>query len=383
MALVAREVLSAGGASEASANTRSVVYVQRGRVLLRSLTDFTVSGAGREGFTFALPEGFEVTQVQSQLLRGWSVEAGVLRVDLRRPSGARHQVWVQGELALSGNAFSAPQVIPQGVTREGGELGFAVEDGLRVLPRETQGLRRAGPGSLSSLLQGLSDPRQPLEIASAYSFVRRPCELALERVEEDLEVRVRNRLSVRVDDDHVAMTADLSYEVRRGKAYEFNVLVPAGFTLAGRETALDLREVGVADVEGGRVYRLGLGSGLKGSGEVRLHFVRPHSLEGGAEVALPFADVRSLGVSQETAEVALAVAHGLRLRVNGTPSGLTPRDVRSVTRGWSEPQAASWVVGYRRGEASGPGLAQATLQVTSLSLELHTATVSSNFLVGL
>jgi len=362
VALVAREVLSAGGASEASANTRSVVYVQRGRIFLRSLTEFAVSGAGREGFTFALPEGFEVTNVQSQLLRGWSVADGVLRVDLRRPSDARHQVFVQGELELDAAEFTAPHVVPQGVTREQGELGLAVEDGLRVLPQTTTGLRRAGASNLTPLLRGLSNPRQPVELASAYSFVRRPCSLQLQRVEEELEVRVKSRISARVDTDEVALTANLRYEVRRGKAYELNVLVPAGYVLVGRETALDLREVGVSDVEAGRVYRLGLGSGLKGTGEVQLQFVRRHSLEND-QAALPFCDVRALGVNQETADVAVAVANGLRLRVAGEPRGLTPRDVRSVSRGWPQPQDATWVVGYRRGESAAPGLAQATLQL--------------------
>lgn len=362
VALVAREVLSAGGASEASANTRSVVYVQRGRIFLRSLTEFAVSGAGREGFTFELPKGFEVTNVQSQLLRGWSVADGVLRVDLRRPSDARHQVFVQGELELDASEFAAPHVVPQGVTREQGELGLAVEDGLRVLPQKTTGLRRAGTSNLTPLLQGLSNPRQPVEIASAYSFVRRPCTLELQRVEEELEVRVKSRISARVDTDEVALTANLRYEVRRGKAYELNVLVPAGYVLVGRETALDLREVGVSDVDAGRVYRLGLGSGLKGTGEVQLQFVRRHSLDND-QAALPFCDVRALGVDQETADVAVAVANGLRLRVAGEPRGLTPRDVRSVSRGWPQPQDATWVVGYRRGESAAAGLAQATLQL--------------------
>ncbi|MEZ6188740.1 MAG: hypothetical protein R3F62_27525, partial [Planctomycetota bacterium] len=299
VALVSREVLSTGGASEASASTRSIVYVQRGRVTLRSLTEFAVSGAGREGFTFQLPEGFEVTTVQSPLLRTWSVEQGVLRVDLRRPSSTRHQVLIQGELELDAATFAAPHVIPQGVTREQGELGLVVEEGLRVVPQDTQGLRRAGPGALEQLAQGLGNPRQPLEVASAYSFVRRPASLTLERVEEQLEVRVRDRLSVVVDASEVRMTADLDYEVRRGKAYELNVLVPAGFQLVGRQTRLDLREVGISEVEGGRVYRLGLGSGLKGDGEVRLEFVRPHELEDG-QATLGFCDVRPLGVASET-----------------------------------------------------------------------------------
>ncbi|MEZ6188660.1 MAG: hypothetical protein R3F62_27105, partial [Planctomycetota bacterium] len=91
-------------------------------------------------------------------------------------------------------------------------------------------------------------------------------------------------------------------------------------------------------------------------------FVRPHELEDG-QATLGFCDVRPLGVASETADVALAVADGLRLRVEGTPAGLSARDVRAVTRGWPTPEGASWVVGYRRGESAAGGLASASLRV--------------------
>lgn len=367
LTLPTREVLSAGGASEAAATTRSVVWVRPGRVVVMSQVTFDVTGAGREGFLFEVPAGLEITSVQTEGLRAWRLdEQGRLELVLRRPTGARATVLVWGEQAVAPGTsrFKAPQVVATGVSREAGVIGVCVEPGLRARPVDPApaALRQVA----ASQVQNLAGRMGAGEVERAYEFARRPAELELELVQEPVEIKADADVRGVILGDRMLLQVDIAYEVRRGKVHELAVAIPAGFELTQAPQGLDVREAAVVSEEGGaRVLRLALATGLSGPGRLALVFERQLS----GESTVPFPDVRPLGVGAETTAITVAAAQGLRVRPQQeAPPGLTARDVRAATRGHAAlvgaAAGAEWVLAYQRQNGRVAGVAAVSLSVS-------------------
>ncbi|MCO5167932.1 MAG: hypothetical protein M9894_16435 [Planctomycetes bacterium] len=362
LTLSGREVLSSGGASEAAATTNTLVWVRRGRVVALAQVTFDITGDGREGFLFDVPPGFQVTSVQTDGLRAWRLDdQGRLELALRRPTGARATVTIWGEQVLAPEVtrLKAPQLVPQGVSREAGVVGLAVEDGLRVRPLDpAAGLRQVQAGALSGLARTLGAG----SVERAYGFARRPAELELELVREPVEVRADVELRATVLPDRITLQAEVGYDVRKGKVHELALAVPAGFELTQAPRGLEVREAPlVTEGAGERVLRLGLATGLSGQGKLVLSFER--LLPAGAAQA-PFPDLRALDVAGETTSLVVAVAQGLRVRPEQEPAGLQVRDLRSATRGAGAPLGAEWTLAYHRPHGRTPGLAASTLTLS-------------------
>jgi len=360
ISLPAREVLTTGGASEASADTAALVWVRRGRVLVLSDTTFAIAGAGREGFVFDVPADLEVIRVETPGLRAWHVEDGRLEVALRRPSGGRARVRIVGERLLPATTgrFTAPELVARGVSRESGVVGLAVAEGLRV--RTHTDLRQVDARRVRALAQAL----RVGSVESAFGFARRPATLEVETVREPVELKADTVVRGVVGAERLRVEATVRYDVRRGRAYELRVAVPAELTLAAEPRGLDVREVSAAVAGDRKVLTFGLASGLTGSGTLELVLARAHAPA--ERLELPFPDVRPLGVAAETTEVALAAPAGLDLRVpRDLAGGLGSRDVRSATRGWRPAEGgAEWRLAYRRSNGRSPGLAAAPVTVT-------------------
>lgn len=364
VSFASREVLAAGGTSEASATTRTLCWVRRGRLVVLQATTFAISGAGREGFVFDVPPGLQVTWVEAPSLRAWSVEQGKLTVALRRPSGAAITVKLLGEQLLPAGAarFALPQLPAQGVSREAGSLGLAVEDGLKVRPVEA-GLRQVGSAELEDLAGMLSreagqQGHAAVRVERAFGFARRPSPLDLELVEEAAEVSADVQVQAVVMNDRTRVRARINYDVRRGAAYELVVAVPAELELVGAPRGIEAREIDTSRVEGGvRWLRFGLASHLSGQAALELVLERRHAMgEGGASV--PFPDVRAVGAAQETTLVGIAAQPGVDLRLPRDPAGLRTVETRSATRGWSAPEGgAEWKLAWRRSGAADPAAA--------------------------
>lgn len=82
------------------------------------------------------------------------------------------------------------------------------------------------------------------------------------------------------------------------------------------------------------------------------------------DAAVPFPDVRPLGVAWETTTTSIAAAQGLRVRPQQDPPGLQARDVRSATRGREAPAGAEWVLAYQRQNGRVAGVATAPLSLS-------------------
>lgn len=364
VSLRSQEVLSAG-ASEASAETQSVVWIRRGRIQLTSKTAFRIAGAGREGFVFQLPKGLEVTEVQTGSLRAWQVKGDQLEVTLLRPVSGTATVTIRGEapLATSAERFTAPQIAARGVSRERGSLGITADAGIRVRPGKTERLRQVAVSELSGVEPSAGT------LGWAFGFSRRPCSLQLERVEERVEIHAETKVRASVRPDRYALDAEVRYDVRRGRVYQVELLAPAGFALVSH-SGLAVREVNETPgsergfAEGTVVYSFGLASGLEGQAQThKVRFVRRLSFDAKTEVAFP--DLRPLGVKRETTQVAISTTAGLQVQPQAQPAGMSLEDVKRLTSGWPRAEAkGSYRLGYARSNGRQAGLAQSTCSVT-------------------
>jgi hypothetical protein len=364
VSLRSQEVLSAG-ASEASAETQSVVWIRRGRIQLTSKTAFRIAGAGREGFVFQLPKGLEVTQVQTPSLRAWQVKGDQLEVTLLRPVSGVATVTIRGEapLATSSERFTAPQIAARGVSRERGSLGITADAGIRVRPGKTERLRQVAVSELSGVEPSAGT------LGWAFGFSRRPCSLQLERVKERVEIHAETKLRASVRPDRYSIDAQIRYDVRRGRVYQVELLAPAEFALVSH-SGLAVREVNETPgpergfAKGTVVYSFGLASGLEGQAQThKVRFVRRLSFDTKTEV--PFPDLRPLGVKRETTQVAISTTAGLQVQPQDQPRGLSLEDVKRLTSGWPRAEAqGAYRLGYARSNGRQQGLAQATCSVT-------------------
>ncbi|HBP16176.1 MAG TPA: hypothetical protein DEA08_00090, partial [Planctomycetes bacterium] len=363
VSLRSREELSAG-ASEASAETDSLIRVRRGRLELLSRTSFTISGAGREGFVFQVPAGLELTRVETKGLRSWHVEKGQLRIALRSPVQGKATVTIAAEISSEGAQAEAghyriPQLVAQGVSRESGSIGLAADAGLKIRPAQLQRLRQID----SMKLSGLASEAGAQEVGWAYGFSRRPCSLEVEQVAEGSEVYAETEVRATIRPDRYVIEGKVRYDVRRGKVYRLEVLAPAGYTLVAHQ-GLDVREVDVRKPDDAtQVYAFGLGSGLSGQATLGLRLVRRLAL--GDEGKLEFPDLRPLGVAREATQIAIATTGGLELRPSAQIDALTLRDVNQLTRRWQAPERGGrWRLGYARAKAREAGLCQVPLEVS-------------------
>ena len=382
LSFASREVMTAGGSSEASAATRTLCWVRRGRLVVMQTTTFAISGAGREGFVFAVPPGLEVTSVEAPSLRAWSVEDGKLTVALRRPSGSSITVKVLGEqlLAAAVSRFPLPQLEAQGVSREAGSVGFAVEDGLKVLPVEA-GLRQVASAELDELAGTLGrGAGQPVRVERAFGFARRPSPLELELIEEPAEVSAEAQVQAVILADRTRVRARIAYDVRRGAVYELLVAVPAELELVGAPRGVEAREVDAGQVEGGmRRLRFGLASRLSGQAVLELTLERRHAM-GEAGATLPFPDLRVLGAAQETTLVGIAALPGVELKLGRDPAGLRTVDAKGATRGWPAPEGGTeWKLAWRRSGA--PASAQAAPSVGQVQARRPAARVTGTWVL--
>ncbi len=351
-----REVIASGGGSDASARTESIYYVRRGRVELSQNVTFSVSGEGREAFLFSVPAGVEVTSVDTEAMRGWSVKDGVLHVSLRRPCGRTALVTIRGERATSGATVELPEVAARAVTREGGRFAIAVEPGLKVKFGKDDGLRQIDATDVSVRVRNVTAER-------AYAFENRPAKLGVELLDEALELRCTARSVGVVHLDRVEVLAELEYVVKKGRTYELRVLAPKDLELSGDPAGLDVRERVVDVIPAGTRYTFGLAKALATSATavVKLRFTRTLRSDD-TRVTIP--DVRALDVAQEDGEVALCVAEGLVLKgeKDVEQDRFSSTDPEPIARSLGAKDAKAQL-GWRRKAKAPTGLSAATATI--------------------
>jgi hypothetical protein len=350
-----REVIAHGGGSDATVFDDAVLYVRRGRVELTETFDFAVAGEGRDGFLFTVPEGFEVTDVATDSLRGWRVTPQrVLEVTLRRPSDRAVRVVVRGERATQGASLELPELAARAVSREEGRFAVAVEPGLKVRFGKDDGLRQIDPSEVQSRVRNVLSER-------AYAFTKRPAKLTLELQDEPLELRATTRVFGVVRSDRMEVVADLELNVKKGRTYELRVLAPSDLELAGDPDGLDVRERVVDKLSTGTRYTFGLAKGLVAPASAVLHLRFTRTLRGD-DVRVSVPDLRVLGVAQEEGELALAVAEGLTLKGERDvePERFASTDPDPIAAAFHAPKDVKAVLGWKRKAGAPSGLSQAT-----------------------
>ncbi|MEZ0230099.1 MAG: hypothetical protein ACAI25_15860, partial [Planctomycetota bacterium] len=351
-----REVIASGGGSDASAATETLYFVRRGRVELTQKVVYTVSGDGREEFRFSVPAGLEVTSVETDALRGWSVKDGVLVVSLRRASGKTAVVHVKGERATSGATVDLPELAARAVSREDGRFAVAVEPGLKVNFGKGEGLTQIDPSDVSVRVRNASAEK-------AYAFGNRPAKVGVELQDEPLELRCTARAVGVVHLDRLDVAAELEYVVKKGRTFELRVLAPKDLELVGDPIGLDVRERVVDVLPTGTRYTFGLAKALttNATAVLKLRFTRTLRLD---DVRVSIPDVRALDVAQEDGEVALAVAEGLSLKgeKDVEQDRFSATDPEPIARSLGARDVKAQL-GWRRKAKAPSGLSQATATI--------------------
>lgn len=356
IAFGAREVIASGGGSDASVFAEALYYVRRGRVELTQSFAFRVSGDGREAFLFSVPAGLEVTTVETDALRSWSVKDGVLTVTLRRPCGRVATVVVKGESAMTGASVDLPELSARAVSREEGRLAVAVESGLKVRFGKDDGLRQIDPSEVGVRVRGVTAER-------AYAFSKRPAKLGLELLDEPLELKCTSRAVGVVRNDRFDVAVELEYLVKKGRTYELRVVAPNDLELVGDPEGLDVRERVVDKVASGTRYTLGLAKALttNATAVLKLRFSRTLRID---DVRVSIPDVRALDVAQEDGEVALCVTEGLSLKGEKDVEAdrFSSTDPEPIARALGVRDAKAQL-GWRRKAKAPTGLSQATATI--------------------
>ncbi|MBU0719051.1 MAG: hypothetical protein KJ749_12440 [Planctomycetes bacterium] len=246
-----------------------------------------------DSFRFTLPDGFELTDVNSPLLSHWVVEADrperVLEVQLREPTTETVLITLSG-VSTAGESrlvnWTLPQITPLDVAGQVAVVGLLLEDRLKVtaltsdevIPIDTQVLEKALPATLRNRPAG-----QPRLRAVAAFYAPTGIDAAgvhgrFEKPPAALAVQTSVLLMLDENDWQVRGGFTLRPEIEKIFAIDFSVPnawhVNSVTDAAGN--ALSFEVYGPSDGENSRI-RVDLPSGVAAGAAYNLYFQAVHT----------------------------------------------------------------------------------------------------------
>lgn len=222
-------------------------------------------------FQFAVPDGFEVTEVVSPMLARWAVEKQtgrqVLEVRLRQPSTEAVVLNVVAYRvgALRGS-WSLARVKPLDVVSEASVFGLLVEERLKaeslqpkdLIPIDTALLTRVLPASVFQ-----AEPGAPTLVpVVAYYAPQADFGLSARLVEPPAKVKATTSMLLVLTDQGQQVVGRMSLRPEAEKLFHFELFVPAGWqitSLTNRKTVLKQERY---ETTGGTRLRVALPKGV-------------------------------------------------------------------------------------------------------------------------
>ncbi len=249
-------------------------------------------------FRFAVPEGFEITEITSPLLARWDVQdvAGkkVVNVKLREQTT---ETVVLNLLALRTpsrlTAWQSPELTPlpldggtSEVIAQSAILGLLIEDRLKAESIEAEGLIAIGTEVIGKVLPAsLARPASgspSLKAVAAYFAPENKFKLAAKFIKPPVEMAVNTSVLWRVSDRGYEALGGFTLLPRGEKFFSFDFTIPAEWTItavtAAEEKPLKFDRFGDAD-KAGRV-RVYVPQGMAADREFKVNFQAVHTPKG-------------------------------------------------------------------------------------------------------
>jgi hypothetical protein len=276
--------------------------------------------------TIALPENQALTQIQGDQIRDWRVESldgrPTLTVEFLKPVEKSYTLAIHTEQTLDAAEAAIALALPQplGVERESGLLVLRTEE-VQVELGKTPGLLQANP---------------PEGALAAFRFNLRPFQIAAKIKKTEAEITVRDRLGLQVEESRLVASHTLQITVAKAGIYGLNLRPQSGFEV------VKVKGDGVEDwrfAEGRLVINFAAKLLDTRAIEVQLERVLPVFPE-----TIPLEPLRVVGAKQETAQIGVSAAAGIRLKT-GESTGLREVPVSELrpqaneTLAYTAPQA--------------------------------------------
>jgi len=280
-------------------------------------------------FTFAVPEGFEITHVQSPRMARWSVDkqaAGrILRVALRDLTTETVVLSLSAiKTAPPLDKWSFPRLEPLDVEGQVAVVGLLVEDRLQPQSIESQGLI---PIDTSVLTQALpasifqAEPGSPRvrPVVAGYAPQSR-FSLTARFSKPDPEVFVTTNLLLTLADKEQEVRGGFSLLPKSEKCFAFDFAAPADWNVTA-VTDAENKPLAIERFDqsgGGTRIHVRLPQGVAPRQEYRLYFQASHQpakwLESWTTIQTSFPPFTAISVTRETGALAVAVRDDLTTR---------------------------------------------------------------------
>jgi hypothetical protein len=297
-------------------------------------------------FRFAVPAGFEVTDVRSPQLARWAIAAEggrrILEVQLREETTettvlALSVVRASPDLA----AWTLPKLEPLDVVGHVAVVCLAVEDRLKaegvtadgLIPIDTSVLMQALPATVLEAQPGAARIRPVV----AYYAPRGEFSLAARFVKPPASLRVTTNLLAVLEDGGLQIRGGFALVPEEEKLFSFDFSVPAGWDVTGvtgeNNEAVSFERYGAAG-QAGRVH-VRLATGAPAGTERRVFFTAVHVPKGWlgdwSSTGVDFPAFVVAGAARDEGAIAVDARDDMTVRPEALER-LTPLDENEKTR---------------------------------------------------
>ena len=248
--------------------------------------------------TLTLPAAQALTKLEGEQIRDWHTtsagDAQTLTVEFIRPLEKAGELNLFSEQIVGTGATPAATELappqPLGAERESGSLTLFAEDTLVEI----------------AALNGLRQVNAPENAVVAYRFNARPLALTLKLKPVEPVISLADRVNARVEETRLVIAHNLALDVQKAGIYSLELTTPAGFAVA------DVRGDGIEDwkADAGKV-RVNFSTRVLGGRKLTVQLEQAWK---NFPEKIIIAPLRAAGSAQETAEIGVAAAPGIRLK---------------------------------------------------------------------
>ncbi len=243
-----------------------------------------------------LPPAQALTRLEGDQIRDWQVrvetQRQVLTIEFVKAIEKGCALTLLTEQPIDGGpgAVTIEPPRPLGVQRESGALQIAAEDTQIEIDSAS----------------GLHQVNAPAGMRAAFRFFSRPCAIAARVRRVEPEVRLADRLTVRLEETRLRLLHQLQLDVEKAGIYHWDLALPPGLVVS------QVRGEGVDDWQAtGAVLRVRFARRVLGHRALSVELEQPFS---SVPDSLAVAPLEAADAARQTAEIGVAGAPGFSLK---------------------------------------------------------------------